>query len=185
MRRATLKKVLGTKSVDAMHPEPDIKNIDATYINLYKHWNNPYWRHAKKLPYLIPSAVKIRGKARANYQKYQYGIVDPEETNLVVAFIDLNRRDTRIISDFQEALISLRKDHPERARSNPRIQDWHLSCILEIWDLREYRVPWSEIVKVLSSNVVNSIQQARNSFNSAKNYIDQNQWKTLVRNYIS
>lgn len=185
MRRARLQKVLGTGPVDAMNPKPNLYNLDPDHFNYYKHWNHPHWKRTKKLPFLIPPAVNISGKWPTKFQGQQYRIDDEAERNLVVAQIDLNRRDTRIISDFQEALISLRKDHPERARSNPRKQDWRLSCILEIWDLREYKVPWSEIVKVLSSNFVNSIEQARNSFNSAKNYIDQNKWKTLVRNYIS
>jgi len=44
MRRARLQKVLVSRPVDAMNPSPKIKNIDKAYINLYKHWNHPYWR---------------------------------------------------------------------------------------------------------------------------------------------
>lgn len=184
MRRARLKEALGAGPVDAMNPNPDLNKIDPDCWNYYKSWNHPHWRRIKKPPFLIPPAVNISGQWPAKYQGQQYRIDDEAGRNLFAVHVDLNRRDTRIISDFQEALIMLRKDLPERKRTSARIEDWHQSHILETWDLHEYAyaVSWSEIVEELT---LNSVQQARNSFNSAKNYIEKNKWKTLVRNFTS
>ena len=120
----------------------------------------------------------------AKLQGQYYRINDTVEKKLIDAFVDVNRRDSRIIEDFKEELSALRRKYPVIKKTSPRIQDWHLSRILETWDLREYNVSWSAIVEVLSSNIVDTNQQARNSYNTAKNYIDQEKYITLVKNFI-
>jgi len=178
MRRARLKEVLGSRPVDAMNPEPNTECINGFDINCYKQWTHPYW--AKKPPFLIPSAVTVDGEWPARFQGQQYSVFNEAGRNLAKINVDLNRRNHRIIKDFKETLGFLRKKHHEIKRLNVRKQDWLGAHVLEVWDLRELKVSWSDIQSVLK---INSIQQVRNAFKTAQDNIDKGKWRLYVRNF--
>ena len=179
MRRARLKELLGEKTIEAMHPDPDFEKIlpdDPDNWNYYKTWTHSEW--SRKKPVFLPPAVILSEGWPLGFNGQQYRINDKGSQKFCEIKIDLNRNDNIIKRDFDMILKRLRKDHEPPKRMNPRITDWFENHILESWDLKQYNLCWRTITNLLS---LNSVQSARNAFNTASNFIDKAKWEKLAR----
>ena len=99
------------------------------------------------------------------------------ETMRKEVLVDLNRRDTVILDDFARLLKRLRQQYGKLKRMNPRVADWKGSHILQVWDLRDFNVPWSSIAELYKWEDVDS---ARGAYRIARTYIDREKWKRLA-----
>ena len=176
MRRARLQKVLGTGSVDAMNPGPNLEKINADHINYYKNWEWFVKFHRK--PIFFPPAVNVPDRWPDGFHGQQYRI-DELEKYFVPITIDLSRRDSVIRRDFEMVLKKLRTEHPdETSRINPRRSVWLDNKVLEIWDLRQLEVSWSSIERILGLS--DKKDYIRKSHYIAEDMIDKGKWIELA-----
>jgi len=101
---------------------------------------------------------------------------DPDKTWAEFG-VDLTRRDSILFTEFKDRLADLRKHYKQPKRMNPRISDWLENKVLQVWDLRQYRVSWNRTWMILG---LNSEESAHNAFNTATRLIDQNGWLDLL-----
>jgi hypothetical protein len=193
MRRACLQNLLPNIPVDAMNPNPDMKRLSPDWWNCYKTW---FWYQDKgrQPPVFLPPAVSPsvgwpKGFHGQQYQTNHLKFVQEKqlERRVIGVKINMNRRDSAIKRDFNALLISARTQQPEPGRRmNPRFSNWPDMHILEVWDLRQFKVSWRNIaLEFYRSNSRNSIQvsdlqSVRNAYNAAKSNIDDGDWLELA-----
>lgn len=176
MRRARLKKVLRAYPVDAMNPEPHLETINADYINYYKNWK--WFAKLSRKQLFIPQAVNIQDRWPEGFHGQQYRI-DECEKKIIKITIDLSRRDSVIRHDFERVLKKLRTEHPDKtSRINPRRSVWLENAVLEIWDLRQLKVSWNSIEKILGLS--DKKDYIRKSNYIAEDMIDKDKWIELA-----
>jgi len=181
MRRARLLRILRNIPVDAMNPRPDRRRLSPDYWNYYKSWSWYQERNAKPI-FLPPAAFPSSGWPRG-FRGQQYRISDPivirqepVERQIISVKVNLSRRDSTILRDFNIILESMRTQHPEPPRMNPRFSNWPDMHILEVWDLRQFRVSWRDI----ASEFNRSLQSVRNAYKTAHTFIDEGQCLELA-----
>lgn len=103
----------------------------------------------------------------------------------VPIFVDLQSRDTVIKSDFPRLLTKLRAVYPQPQRTSNHHYEWIENRVLQVWDLREYKVKWSEILNLLFSGgrkittYEDPIKLPRNAYDTAKSLINEDGWHLL------
>jgi hypothetical protein len=181
MRRARLKEILKDKPVDAMNPKPKIERGMSIAMRFYRkglehHWprwssSNPpvYVGNRARLYYEEPSLIERKPQDQF--------VMKQRRRRLVKIIVDLDYTNSIIRQHFDYILEQQRKKHPERKGSKPRVQQWIGNHALEVWDLKQFRVSWKDISVILG---LNSVQSARNGFNTAQDYI-RGKWVDLAR----
>lgn len=204
-RRAMLQQEL-SRPVDAMNSSPDLADLDPHYRNCYKHWTHKYWfdknGNRRETPIFVPPAVFLDKGWPMGFKGQQYRI-DDHNPHFVNIKIDMNRRDTDLRRDFKLLLRKLRKNRPKtKKRITPKPANWKSNYILEVWDLRQFKVSWNMITDLIADNesqiydrkAQNNIddkdikiaynESTQNAYRTAKSYIDAGNWKELMY-YVS
>jgi hypothetical protein len=196
MRRARLKMLRPRRHVDAMKPGGEKK------LSRWSDYYIPGLKIPKEGKFLFaPSAVYWKGITHGGwYRPSPHNVDDFEvedetsgrdprlEDQWVDIRINLKRRDAVILQDFKSALSRARKTFREPRRVNPRDDDWIQNQILEVWDLREFKVPWKQIVdlpgmfenKARDHPEYDVIQSARNAYSTARRLIEERGWQRLA-----
>ncbi len=193
MRRSRLRTILDGLPVDAMNPRPDIESIDGLYINYYKDWS--WWQAENRMPFFMMPSVAVKSEGfPEGFHGQQYRVPDEEldapvlnhlQMPIVDISINLNAKDNAIRRDFNTVLRSLRNSYSEEPVVRPRHRSWVDMHILQVWDLRQFRVSPVTIMDLFDrfrNNAGDRIQPVRNSFNTALHYIDEGHWLELAYN---
>jgi hypothetical protein len=196
MRRARLKMLRPRRPVDVMKPGAEKK------LSRWSHYYISGLNIPKRGQFLFaPSAVHWEGITHPGWCRGSFHNVDDfevedetlardhrSEDQWLDIRINVKRRDAVILQDFKNALSKARKTFPEPRRVNPRDKDWIQNQILEVWDLREFKVPWKQIVdlpgmfenKDRNHPEYDVLQSARNAYNTARRLIDERGWQLLA-----
>jgi len=184
MRRTRLREMLEDRPVDAMNPNPDLDSISPDFLNYYRPWNHSIWN--QKSPTFLPPAAILPGRWPRGFAGQQYRTADEDERRMITVKIDINRRNSSILRDFRMILEDLRRETREPERVSPRTVDWVPNNILGVWDLRQFNVSWLSTARAVDigrpdEDTRAAIQAARNSYNTARNYIEDGRWQDLAR----
>ena len=177
MRRGRLLEALEGAPVDAMNPQPNIDDLGGDYIRYYCSY--PQIRHKINDLVFFPRSVNQVETWPEDFHGQQYRIADAELKNLKKITVDLNRSDRLIIDDFKTLLSRMRTEHEIPKRVNPRPNDWAVTCILQVWDLRQYECKDKTIYRLLKG--LNGQSTVRNAIGSGEDYINKDGWKRLAR----
>jgi hypothetical protein len=196
MRRARLKTLRPKRPVDVMKPGGE-KKI-SRWSDYYKSGLNI----SKQGTFLFaPSAVLWEGITHGGWYRRSFHNVDDFEIEdetiarnrrledqWVNISINLKRRDAVILQDLKRAMNKARKEFPMPRRETPRRSNWSDNQILQVWDLREFKVPWGQIVdlpgmfenKDREHPQSDVTQSARNAYNTACRLIEKRGWQRLA-----
>ena len=188
MRRARLMQVLsGIRPVDAMNPNPNTEELDGGYLGYYR--SSEWHRERGTSPYYIPPAIHEMSKWPRTFHGQQYRVRDdPLDINpptlphpYVTLRLDLNRRGQVIKREFEVLLADLRSQHPEPERINPRLSAWADMQLLQVWDLRQFKVSWTSVAQQLRGTRDRSaMETVRNANKTAQSFIDNGRWVELA-----
>ena len=180
---------------ERLDPNKDTANVEQLNACLYYPWNHSYWRDKKPLGVprsihcdLFGSHLLDAFDCEFDTHATQIGnvrIVYRGSKPLMKMFINLDYSNAFIKEDFGNVLAELRKLDPLK-RPKPDKKNWIENKTLMVWDLHEFGVSWSEIMKILDPKTAKKydtpelISKARHRFESALEYIDQQGWRELA-----
>ena len=110
---------------------------------------------------------------------------DIEMGERVTVTVSLKTRDNVLRSDFSRLLAKLREVYPQPPKPVPLPPEWIQNNVLQVWDLRQYEVPWHELVDELFSKdrrrkkYKDPLKLPRNAHDTAKSLIDNEGWLIL------
>lgn len=159
--------------------------------NLYFHWGHPDLGERKRMG--TPSSVSCKevpqlsrwfGRQYTSRTKLVGKTWLRKQVKRVTLTIDIDRRDSVIRRDFESLFAELRKKYPESERVSPRIPHWVDNRILQVWDLREFKVGWNRITNLFFTDTVelyeDKLKPARNAYYTAKKLIEGGDWLKLA-----
>jgi hypothetical protein len=159
-----------------MNPRPNLKRINTDYIKYYKNWK--WFEEFNRKPVFFPPAINIPDRWPDGFHGQQYRI-DELEKHFFTITINLSKKDSVIGRDFKKVLKKLRTEYPdEKRRINPRQSVWLDHRVLEIWDLRQRKVSWRSIERILGLS--DRKDYIRKSYYIAEDMIDKGKWIDLA-----
>lgn len=176
-RRASLKRILCDRPVDALNPQPELPNKLLRRLRpYYKPWTDETClgrrrRHGISSVLTKASASTIK-QSNAHYEWLR---------------IDLNQSNRTLNKDFNRELKTLRRSFPQPSKLVPKPERWADSRALEVWDLRQFNVSWHDIGDLVGLNSPDfdrqtNIDNVKNSNRPGKRFIDHGSWYLLLLN---
>lgn len=186
------------EDIDANHPE-----LAAHNWMLYLPWNHPRWSNNKPfgmdLSVYCSETPQLKSWFGRPFVKGAKLVgktwLRPNQGRFVELNIDLARPNAVLKRDFGYILRELRqiktsvggrKYPPPERISLDNIQFWKKNKILQVWDLREFKVSYSNIVhmlfeeKIKKKTLEEPKQVARNAHNRAVQLIEKGGWFRLA-----
>ena len=199
MRRSRLKKLVDAGPVEAMIPLTQLMQTSREGKFSEKEALSMNWEIARKTDdsefFSLSPAVEVVTGVGATRIPLEFGAVKfryimdrgsppfHRDHMKIPMNIDIGRSDRFIIDDFRRALKQLRGKYPEPKRVSPHPTVWLKNKVLQVWDLKQYRVSLgriNSILKLSTEDLLNPIQPVRNAYKSALELIDENGWYELA-----
>lgn len=199
-RRHTLQGILEPLGlpVDAMNPNPDLNRTNSDLAeHLYIPWPSYQRRWGDRSLYVGPAVrsqgvlPRFRGQP-IQLDMYPHIYPSHERTadneiarDWVDIVVDLNRRDTVIIRDFNAWLNKVREKKAEPAGLKLRPDYWDNT--LQAWDLRQYRIMPGQTAELLGiqappqAGLRYRYDKANGAYKRARTLIDEGKWKYYAR----
>ena len=178
--------------------EPEVVQLASENWDLYYHWGHEEWKRKKPIS-LAPSVLCDDVQQLSPWFGRRYSVRRKliGKTWLQKSFsaawvdmrVDTGRFDAAIMRDFKAVLTELRstyrKKYPRPKRVAPAPEKWKKNCILQVWDLREFNVPWQAIYELLLKTRARHREDKRRpgriAYDTAVKYIEKGEWENLAR----
>jgi hypothetical protein len=93
----------------------------------------------------------------------------------------LKRPDRKIMHAFKSILSEIRQSSSKPRNKKNKENDWLKNCTLQIWDLREFKVPWERVADIiLGEDDEGGTEKVKGAHKVSKECIDKGEWIYLV-----